>query len=261
MAAGPLCCHKGWQCKKGKAMAAADAKRWILAGLLVAVPLMAVLASKWTGFGPADLVASREAFRQFAQAHEFVSLFAYVMAYAAAVALSLPGALVLTLMGGFLFGALKGGLAAVLGASLGACLLFLLARGILRDVLKSGAEGLAAKLARKFEENAFSYLLFLRLVPAFPFFLVNIAPAFCRVSFATFAAATFLGIMPATFAIAAIGAGLDDVIARSGADGFTPANLVTPPLLIGLIVLGVLSLLPVVYKWLTGRKPDGELGG
>lgn len=241
-------------------MAWAGAKRWIPVVLLVVLPLLALGLSKWTGFGPGDVLASREALRQYAHAHEFISLFAYVMAYAAAVALSLPGALILTLMGGFLFGAVMGGLGAVLGASLGACLIFLLARGILRDFLKGGAEGLAAKLARKFEENAFSYLLFLRLVPAFPFFLVNIVPALCRVPFPIFAAATFIGIMPATFALAAIGAGLDDVIARSGAAGFTPANLVTPPLLIGLIALGLLSLLPVAYKWATGNRANGENG-
>jgi len=236
-------------------------KRLVLAGVLLSLPGLAFLLTKLSGFGAQDLLAARDTLRNFSQAYEFTALFAYVVAYASAVALSIPGALILTLMGGFLFGAIKGGLAAVLGASIGASLIFLLARGILRDFFRKDAEGMAAKLARKFEENAFSYLLFLRLIPVFPFFLVNIAPAFCRVSFPVFATATFFGIMPATFAIAAIGAGLDAVIARAGVEGFQPSSLLTPPLWIGLCILGFLSLLPVAYKRITERKTKDKAGG
>jgi uncharacterized membrane protein YdjX (TVP38/TMEM64 family) len=236
-------------------------KKLILAGLLLSVPGLALGLAKLSGLSANDLLASRDMLRTYAQAHEIMALSAYVAAYAAAVALSVPGALVLTLMGGFLFGAIKGGLAAVLGASLGASLLFLLARGILRDFFRKGAEGMAAKMARKFEENAFSYLLFLRIVPVFPFFLVNIAPAFCRISFPIFAAATFLGILPATFAIASIGAGLDEVLARAGAEGLQPANLLTPRLWVGLCILGFLSLLPVAYNRLTQARAQRKAGG
>lgn len=235
-------------------------KRVVLAGFLIALPGLAVVLTQVSGFSLQGLLAQRDSLQEFSQAHEIVALFTYVAAYAAAVALSVPGALILTLMGGFLFGAIKGGLAAVLGASMGASLIFLLARGILRDFFKGRAEGMVSKLARNFEKNAFSYLLFLRLIPVFPFFLVNIVPAFCRVTLPVFVTATFFGIMPATFAIAAIGAGLDEVIARAGADGFSPANLLTPPLWIGLCVLGFLSLLPVAYKRISERKA-GDKGG
>lgn len=235
-------------------------KRVILVGFLLALPGLAVAVTQFSGLSLQALLASRDSFREFAQAHEIAALSIYVAAYVAAVALSIPGALILTLMGGFLFGALKGGLAAILGASLGASLIFWLARGILRDFFKGKADGLVAKMAGNFQENAFSYLLFLRLIPVFPFFLVNIVPAFCRVSLPVFASATFFGIMPATFAIAAIGAGLDDVIARAGADGFSPANLLTPPLWVGLCVLGFLSLLPVAYKRIQKRKTKAKAG-
>ena len=236
-------------------------KRIVLAGFLIALPGLALAITKFSGLSATDLLASRAAFRNFAQAHEIAALLTYLTAYATAVALSVPGALIFTLLGGFLFGAIKGGLAAVLGASLGACVIFLLARGILRDFFKDSAQGMVAKLARNFGKNAFSYLLFLRLIPVFPFFLVNIVPAFCRVSLPVFATATFFGIMPATFAIAAIGAGLDEVIARGGAEGFKPANLLTPTLWVGLCVLGFLSLLPVAYKRVMERKTKAGAGG
>ena len=136
----------------------------------------------------------------------------------AAVALSLPGGLILTATGGLLFGWLVGGLAAVVGATIGATILFLIARTALGEALSERAGAWLAKLREGFKEDALSYLLFLRLVPAFPFWFVNIAPAILGVPLRTYVIGTFFGIIPATFAFASAGAGLDSVIVAAKAE-------------------------------------------
>ena len=122
----------------------------------------------------------------------------------AAVALSIPGAAILTITGGILFGWRVGGLAALLGATTGATIVFLIARGACGESILRRAGPLAGKLAQGFRAHAFNYLLFLRLVPVFPFWLVNLAPAVVGVRLATFVLATALGIIPATFAFALV---------------------------------------------------------
>ena len=141
----------------------------------------------------------------------------YVALYIAVVALSLPGGAVLTITGGVLFGVVIGGAAASVGATIGAICIFLIARSAVGEQLARRAGPLAERLAEEFRADAFSYLLFLRLVPLFPFWLVNLVPALCGVRLATFAAATAIGILPATFAFAFVGAGLDSVIAAQDA--------------------------------------------
>jgi len=155
------------------------------------------------------LVRHHDALREFIALHEPAAVGAYVVLYVAVIALSVPVGLFLTLVGGMLFGAVLGGAAAVVGASVGAILIFLIAKSAVGEHLMRRAGPLAGKLARGFRADAFSYLLFLRLVPVFPFWLINLVPALCGVRLATFVAATVVGIIPATFAIAFVGAGLD----------------------------------------------------
>ena len=126
--------------------------------------------------------------------------------------LSLPAGAYLTIIGGILFGTLFGGLAAIIGASIGAIVIFCIARSALGEQLVRKAGSAAAKAAQGFRENAFSYLLFLRLVPIFPFWLVNLVSAVCGLRLTTFAAGTVLGIMPATFVFASVGSGLASVV-------------------------------------------------
>ena len=147
-----------------------------------------------------------------------LSVLVYIAFYVCVVALSLPGAFILTATAGLLFGWLLGGLVAVVGATLGATVLFLVARSALGEGLTARAGPWLAKLRAGFKEDALSYLLFLRLVPAFPFWFVNIAPAILGVPLKTYVVATFFGIIPATFAFAAAGAGLDSVIMAAKAE-------------------------------------------
>src|SRR4051794_14433815 len=213
------------------------------------------------------LVQHRMAIDAFMTHHMIAALGVFVAVYIVVVALSIPGALFLTITGGILFGALIGGVASVTGATIGATLIFLIARSACGENIVRRAGPLACKIADGFRADAFSYLLFLRLVPAFPFFLVNLVPAIAGVKLRTFMSATAIGIVPATFAFAFFGSGLDSVLAAQEsryraciAAGrsecpihFDVSMIVTPQLLAAFAALGALALIPVAIKRLKAR--------
>lgn len=202
---------------------------------------------------------NRSALLAFVEENKLVAGLSFVAAYAAAVAVSLPGATVLTLAGGFLFGVLAGAALTVIGATIGAAALFLIARSTFGDVLRAKAGPFVARMADGFQENAFSYLLFLRLVPAFPFWAVNLAPALLGMRFGPFVTATAIGIIPGTTVYSAFGAGLGQVFDAGGEVNLT--DVFSPPLVAGLIGLGVLSLLPILLKrWKAGRDAPRTAG-
>jgi len=219
-----------------------------------------------------ELVTRREALSAAIAGHTILAVLAFMAIYAATVALSLPGAAVLTLAGGFLFGWFWGGLASMLAASAGAVLVFLIARTALGEPLAARAGPWLAKLRQGFQEDAFNYLLFLRLVPIFPFWLVNLAPALLGVSLWTYTLATVIGILPGSFAYSIVGKGLDSVIvaqqaahqsclAKMGSDAeelcpfvLEPRALVTHGLIVGFVALGLVALIPIAVKRFR-RKP------
>ena len=208
------------------------------------------------------LVRHRMAIDSFIVAHSVAAVAAFVLIYITVVALSIPGASILTMSAGILFGTLFGAIAAVVGATIGATIIFLIARSACGEGLARRAGPLAAKIVDGFRADAFSYLLFLRLVPAFPFFLVNLAAALVGVRVRTFIVATAIGIVPATLTFAFLGDGLDSVLAAqdaayqkclaSGAVDcrlhFDLAMIATPRLIGALAALGALALVPVAIK-------------
>jgi uncharacterized membrane protein YdjX (TVP38/TMEM64 family) len=235
---------------------------------VIAFVSIAVVALGWNRQVSFEAVARHhDALRAFIAVHEISAVAAYIALYIVAVALSVPVGFYLTVSGGILFGAVLGGVAAVVGATVGAICIFLIAKSAFGEHLARRAGPLAEKLAKGFRADAFSYLLFLRLVPIFPFWLINLAAALLGVRLTTFAAATALGIIPATFVFAFVGAGLDSVIdaqqaayrsclAAGGADcrlEFHMKAAVTPELLAAFAALGVLALVPVLVKRLRAR--------
>ena len=200
------------------------------------------------------LKAHRAAITGWTLANPLLAGLAFLLAYAAIAAFSLPVSALVTMFGGFLFGALTGTALVVVGATAGAMALFLAVRAAFADVFRARFGRRIARLERGLSRDAFSYLLFLRLVPVFPFFLVNIAPAFFDVRLRVFAVTTFIGIIPGTFVFANVGASLGRVLDQ--ADSFSLGNVVTPDILIALSLLGLLSLLPVAYGRLRGRRRD-----
>jgi uncharacterized membrane protein YdjX (TVP38/TMEM64 family) len=244
---------------------------WPLLLLLAATAL--VFAMGWHRYLTLqELVERREALRASIAGHTLLAILAFMAIYAATVALSLPGAAVLTLAGGFLFGWFWGALASVAAATVGAIIVFHIARSAFGEQLAARAGPWLSKLRRGFQEDAFNYLLFLRLVPIFPFWLVNLAPALLGVGVGTYALATVIGIIPGSFAYSIAGKGLDSLIvaqqaahqsclAKMGSDAeelcpfvLEPRALLTPGLIAGFVALGLVALIPVVVKRFR-RKP------
>ena len=180
------------------------------------------------------------------------SIILFIVLYTAVTAMAVPGSAVMTIAGGFLFGITFGTIWVVIAATAGATMLFLLARTTLGDALRRKAGPTLQRMEAGFQKNAFSYLLSLRLVPIFPFFLINIVPAFLGVTLRTYVLATLLGIIPGSFVFASIGAGLGSVFDMMMK--FSLKNAITPEIIIGLVSLSVLSLAPAAYKKIKSRR-------
>jgi uncharacterized membrane protein YdjX (TVP38/TMEM64 family) len=192
------------------------------------------------------LAAQREALAGLVAARPVLAALVYVAAYIALVAFSLPCGAVMTLSGGLLFGAFIGAFLAVLGATIGAAVLFLLARSAFAPLVAGRAEGLLGPLRAGLARDGFFYLLSLRLVPVFPFWLLNLAPALLGMRFAPYLAATFFGIIPGTAVFAGIGAGLDQVFASGGTPDL--GVIFSPAVLLPLLGLAALSLFGVWWR-------------
>jgi uncharacterized membrane protein YdjX (TVP38/TMEM64 family) len=195
------------------------------------------------------LARNREALLEFRDAHYLGAVLGFMAVYIAIVALSLPGGTVATLAGGFLFGLFPGVLFNITAATLGAIVIFLAARSGFGDRfaarLQAGG-GTAARLMERIRENEWSVLFLMRLVPAVPFFLANLIPAFTGTKLSTYAATTFLGIIPGGLVFTSVGSGLGEVFAR----GETPdlGILFAPPVLLPILGLAALAALPMVVK-------------
>ncbi|MFN0265230.1 TVP38/TMEM64 family protein [Tepidamorphus sp. 3E244] len=203
------------------------------------------------------LARNREALDNFVHENIALSVLAFSAIYILAVVLSLPGATILTLAGGLLFGWFWGGTIAVLAATTGALGVFLVARTALGEVLLRKTGPWLDKLAKGFREDAFSYMLFLRLAPVFPFWLVNLAPAALGVPTMTYFLATLVGIIPGTFTYAVVGAGLGSVIEAQAAGcenaetcsfDLSLSSLLTGEIIAAFVLLAALALVPPIAR-------------
>jgi uncharacterized membrane protein YdjX (TVP38/TMEM64 family) len=232
--------------------------------LLVVIALIALaLALGWQRqVSLESLVRHRAAIAALVADHRAAALASFTAFYAVASGLALPGVIFLTIGGGVFFGGLVGGFAAIVGATTGATAVFIAGRYALRNIIMRWIGAHVARVADGFRKSAFNYLLFIRLVPIFPFTFGNLLPAVCGVRLVTFMVATFLGIAPMTLAIAFFGAGLDSVLAAQIAKyrachaagiadcrlDFHLSMVVTPQLVAGLLALGIAVLIPVIVK-------------
>jgi len=190
--------------------------------------------------------ANRDALLRFTNDHYASAIAIGIVVYVAATAFSLPGGLVLSLTMGFLFGRWIGTLLIVIAATIGATLVFVAARYLFADAARRRMGALGEKISAGFTANAFNYLLFLRLVPLFPFFLVNLAPAFTAIGVRTFVLATLIGIIPGAFVYANLGQTLSRIDSLSG--------LVSAETIGALALLGLLALVPVLVKKLRAGR-------
>ena len=224
------------------------------------VPLL-VIAAALAGFfllGLDDYISftalkqNREALIGFVADHAIVAGLGFIVLYAVATAVSLPGGAVLTLTGGFLFGTLAGSFYVIIGATLGATGLFLAARSAVGDVLRRRAGPAVRRMEQGFRDNAMSYLLFLRLIPLFPFWQVNLVPTVLGVNLRIYVIGTFFGIMPGSIVYAAVGNGLGAVFDQDSVPDL--GIIFRPEILLPILGLAVLSLVPVLYKRFKGRN-------
>ena len=183
---------------------------------------------------------------QWKSEYPLMGIIIFMLIYIVMAACSIPGAAIMTITGGFLFGIWIGAAAVVVSATGGASLIFLAARTALGEFLAEKAGPRIKNLEHGFHENAFNYLLVLRLIPLFPFWLVNIVPALLNVKLSTFIIATFIGIIPGSIVYVSIGNGLDTLLAA----GKTPnlSIIFSLPILLPILGLALLSILPVIYK-------------
>ncbi|NEX95094.1 VTT domain-containing protein [Caulobacter sp. 17J65-9] len=225
--------------------------------LLILALIAAVYFSGLYRYVSLDVLRERhQQLRDFVDAHFWTALALYVAAYALATTAAIPGALFLTLTGGFLFGTWIGGSVTAVAATAGAIFVYYAVRSVLGGWLRERAAhsgGTMARLRAGFDRNAFSYILTLRLIPVVPFVLINIAAGLAAVPIRAYAAATVIGILPATFIYSAVGASLGEVFDR----GETPnLKLIFEPfVLFPLLGLAFLSLaLPPIVRAIAGRK-------
>ena len=237
-------------------------KRWLPLSLL-ALGIVAVVIVDRAVFDLSQFL-SFEALRThratldaWVAGHPVATPVAFVAVYALAVAFSVPGAVFLSIAGGFLFGLVWGSVAILIGATAGAVAVFLAAKTALGDGLRRRAGSTVERMKAGFRDNAFNYLLVLRLVPLFPFFLVNLVPAFVGVRLSTYFWATVIGIIPGVVVYASVGNGLGAVFDR----GEVPdLGIIFDPVILGpLLGLSVLALVPVFYKKVRAPRAGSDL--
>ncbi|TKB62993.1 MAG: TVP38/TMEM64 family protein [Nitrospira sp.] len=188
---------------------------------------------------------NRDSLLSFTDANFVSAVGIFIAAYVIVAGLSLPGAVILTLAGGFLFGATMATLFINIGATTGATLAFLTARYLLRDSVELKFGKSLRPFQEGFAKNAFSYLLTLRLIPLFPFFMVNLVSGLTRVSIGAYVTATAIGIIPGSFVYAYAGRQLGTINSLK--------EIASPNVIGAFVLLGLLALVPVVYKRVTAK--------
>lgn len=197
------------------------------------------------------LKANHQTLVAYYAAHKVIMVAGFMLLYIVQTALSLPGAAILSLAAGAIFGALMGTVYANIAATIGATLAFLVTRYLLRDVIQDKFGGKLEGINRELETRGFNYLLFLRLVPVFPFFLINLAAGMTRLPLRTFFLATMLGIIPGGFVYVNAGASLATIDSLAG--------IASPRVLGSFALLGLFALVPVLYTKFKKKSENGNV--
>lgn len=237
--------------------------KWLPAAGLAILAAAAYLAGAEHYLTLGAIAENRAFLKDFTADHLVAAILVYMAVYIGVVGLSLPGAAMMSVAGGFLFGWWLSVPITVVAATIGAVIVFHIVRTSFGAILLERAAPSVQKLAAGFARDSFSYLLFLRLVPAFPFFIVNAVAGLSRVNPWTFTAATAVGIIPASFAFAYLGAGFDGIIDRQTelyreciavqrAAGcrleLDASALLTREIVIAFVALGFIALIPIAFK-------------
>ena len=204
----------------------------------------------WDTINPQSLYNSKDNLLTYVAENYFLATIIYIGIYFISVSLNIPGATFLTLLGGFFFGPLLGTLYVNLGATSGAFVLFLAARYFLGTSIQEKYGEKLKVFNKEVDENGSSYLLMLRFIPLFPFFLINLLAGFTSVKPKTFLWTTALGIIPGSFVYAYLG--------YAGATIEPGESLLSPQLILALCLLALISAIPIVYKKAQKRGEKNE---
>ena len=232
-------------------MPTSEAKNGLSAGKIAVVLAIAVAVAAFFYFDLGRFLSlqalkdNRDDLLSFTETHSAVAAALFVLVYVAVTGLSLPGAVILTLAGGFLFGAVWGTLFVNLGATTGATLAFLASRYVLHDWVERKFGKWLGPVQQGFAQNAFSYLMTLRLIPLFPFFVVNLVSGLTRMNIGMYVAATALGIIPGSFVYAYAGRQLGTINSLK--------DIASPGVIGAFVLLGLLALVPSLYKKWSGK--------
>ncbi len=225
-------------------------RKIILVAAIVALVVLFKVFGLEQYFSLSYLRASRDTFAQLYVQHRVAVIVAYMLIYIAATALSLPGATVLTLAGGALFGLAAGTVIISFASTIGATLACLVARFVLRDWVQKRFGDKLAAINRGIEREGAFYLFTLRLIPAFPFFVINLAMGLTRMPLRTFYWVSQLGMLPGTLVYVNAGKELGRIDSLSG--------ILSPGLLVSFALLG---LFPISVKKIMGwyRRRTGRV--
>jgi len=229
-----------------------DGKTGLTAKKILPLLILAAGLAAFFAFGLDDYISldalkeNRTELAGWVAANGALAFIVYMALYTLVVAFSIPGGAIMTIAGGFLFGPILGTVLTVIGATVGAAVVFLAARYAFADLLRARAGAAIARMSDGFRRNAFSYMLFLRLIPVFPFFIVNLAPAFLGVGFMTYVVGTLIGIIPGTLVYALLGDGFSAVVEQGGDNDL--GIIFAPRFLLPIVGLALLALLPIAYQ-------------
>jgi uncharacterized membrane protein YdjX (TVP38/TMEM64 family) len=215
-------------------------KKIFFATLLVAAIVLAYLAGIHRYLTFENLVAHKAMLQEYVRGHYLLSLAGFVVLYVIVVALSIPGAVILSLSSGFLFGTALGVILNNAGATTGAICIFFITRHLIGNWLQTKYESQLSKFNNEFARNGSHYLLTLRFIPVFPFFLVNILAGLTKVPFKTFLWTTCLGILPGCIVYTFMGSQLSTIQ--------SPKDIFSVNITIAFILLALFSLAPVIYN-------------
>lgn len=221
-------------------------KRFLPLCILLAAMLVLYLSGVTDMLDYETLKLHRMQLMKLVEDHFFLMSLAFIFSYILFTALSVPGAVILSILGGFLFPMPLSAIYVVLGATFGATILFLIAKTALGEFLRNKAGKFMKKMEEGFKKNAWSYLLFLRFIPLFPFWIVNLAPAFFGVRLFTYFWTTFIGVIPGAYVFTQAGSGLGAILDKEGE--FSLEGIFNVQIQIALIVLALFSLIPIFVK-------------
>jgi len=233
-----------------------EMKKWIPLIIIVILMVVAYFSGVLKILSYENIKGHREQIIGLIDAYPTLMPLLFVLLYIVVVALSLPGGALLSVLGGFFFGIPLSTIYVVIAATIGATIIFLAARTALGSFLKKKAGPFLNKMEQGFQKNAANYLLFLRLIPLFPFWLVNLAPAFSNVRTSTYIWTTLVGIIPGSYVYTQAGSGLGAIFDKG--EAFSIDNIFNIQIKIALVALALFALIPIFVKYLVKKRRDND---